>query len=592
MILFSRDNGVVSGAFLAALLALASCNLRTADDNTSPDENTPALINRVRVAVSALSDSPTVEIPDALRSADLGLFMVRPGTLLGASTVTGFRQNVPYTFKDALYVAREAGDALVKPREGSFSIVGYAPYREDAGRDFAIDLDLSVQTDSARFNVFRLTDSGVSGEPIELAGERILPRVYFVTSAGDEAAKALFGGKTPVVTLVGALTAAKYDIATGTFDYDSRRGTIRVPGSEATPEAGAFRSKVYLYPGDNLGSHIVTMEAGGARSAFKLGTLALSQGHEYQVAVTVTGGDLVVTRVTLREWDEKGRATGEERPLTFAPVSGETDPGSGGTEVPSSAAGYMEVPISGSGHPDAVLIRHFAPDSYFGGGSSPKGERRNYTIYYSKNDRLPLWVAYPLYPDCMGSTQRTDAWNWDPDLEASAQAELFSSYIGSMVRGHMLPSASRDATSELNRTTFYFTNIVPQDYDQNGGIWADFEKKERQWASNAALYDTLYIVTGPVLPLEKKRASNRGGTSSAIPSHTWKAIAAKDKRDGKWYTVAVRMPNVTPPQGDAWKNHFVTVESLEEELGLTLFPNLPAGQAKEIKRQKDEVRWR
>ncbi|MCI6278521.1 MAG: hypothetical protein SOW44_00380 [Porphyromonas sp.] len=54
---------------------------------------------------------------------------------------------------------------------------------------------------------------------------------------------------------------------------------------------------------------------------------------------------------------------------------------------------------------------------------------------------------------------------------------------------------------------------------------------------------------------------NRGGTSSAVPSHTW-------------------------------KNHFVTVESLEEEPGLTLFPNLPMPQTKEIKRQKDEVlRW-
>lgn len=254
---------------------------------------------------------------------------------------------------------------------------------------------------------------------------------------------------------------------------------------------------------------------------------------------------------------------------------------------------YMEIPAVNSGNmEDGYYVMHTAPDSYFKGGHTQGGIRRNFTIYYSKNSTLPYWVAYPLYPDCMGSSGRTDEWGWDPIIPREYQPDLSSAYKGSpkQSRGHMLASSARTASRNLNVTTFYYTNMIPQVQSHNAGNWAQLENLEKSWG-NKNDYDTIYVATGPIFdPNTTHTVSDKNGVKKVpIPTHSWKVMLRYDRSKQKYYSLAAKIPNL----GDKtkWYDHVTTVAELEKELGVTFFTHLPAEVANEVKNQKDPSKW-
>ena len=103
---------------------------------------------------------------------------------------------------------------------------------------------------------------------------------------------------------------------------------------------------------------------------------------------------------------------------------------------------------------------------------------RNYSFYWNYDDRVSMWVAYPLSRAYLGSSKRTDAWGYDPLLPAARQQNVSGGYIKGnnpvifYTRGAQLPSTHRTASQELNATTFYGTNMTPQSDDFSSGIWA------------------------------------------------------------------------------------------------------------------------
>lgn len=262
-----------------------------------------------------------------------------------------------------------------------------------------------------------------------------------------------------------------------------------------------------------------------------------------------------------------------------------TQEGNGGS-TGTNKAYYMEQVIIKSGYmQDVIIQQHDAPDSWFKGGTTPGGKRRNYTIYYSKDNIQPYIIAFPLYRDCIGDTKRTDAWNYDPEIAIQYQPNLKSSYKTGYSRGHMLSSGSRTASRNLNETTFYYTNMVPQNQSQNGGPWKSLEELERTWALNGV--DTLYVVCGPILSGTTETVRDRDGKTIPVPTHTWKAFLKKTKNGYK--SIATRMPN-TSACGQ-WKKYTLSVRQLENELGVVLFPQLPTEVAASVKSQNNTSEW-
>lgn len=104
--------------------------------------------------------------------------------------------------------------------------------------------------------------------------------------------------------------------------------------------------------------------------------------------------------------------------------------------------------------------------------------RRNYSMLYDTQYKVAYWVAYPLSNDYLGSQDRTDKWAYDPAFLSNLQANLESGYPNNaslqIDRGHQLPSGDRTYNRAENESTFYYTNMTPQNRSLNQGcglIW-------------------------------------------------------------------------------------------------------------------------
>lgn len=227
---------------------------------------------------------------------------------------------------------------------------------------------------------------------------------------------------------------------------------------------------------------------------------------------------------------------------------------------------------------DFLYVTHFAP-------ISSSVTARNYTICFDKTKRIANWVAYPLH-DCYmsGTYVRSDAWAYDPEVPASYQADLtrgsYQNWQTNGIRGHQCMSNHRYVpySDELNRQTFYSTNIMPQNSDFNSGSWGSMESV----ASAQRCSDTLYIVTGAVF-------STAGGSESItyirpaedskqcpVPNYYFKVVL-KVKRSGSTITSAMAVGAWFEHRqySDSWTNYVVSVDEIERLTGFDFFANLP-----------------
>lgn len=193
-------------------------------------------------------------------------------------------------------------------------------------------------------------------------------------------------------------------------------------------------------------------------------------------------------------------------------------------------SGWAELPEIEQGG-DIYAVRHLLSDG-----------RRNYTVCYSAEHRAPLWVAAPVHRSYTGEVKRVDNYDYDPSLPVNIQPRLSRSY-GDYTRGHMLGSAERTASREMNNQTFYVSNIAPQlrdGFNERGGAWNNLES----FVDRQVCADTLYVVTGAIYDsftdsdgtrIEPRTTRNRSdGKSIGVPTAYYKALLrTKSGRTGK-----------------------------------------------------------
>lgn len=206
---------------------------------------------------------------------------------------------------------------------------------------------------------------------------------------------------------------------------------------------------------------------------------------------------------------------------------------------------------------------------------------RNYSYWFDGNNRYATWVAYPLYKDIAASNvSRTDEWAYDPKLPQWCQPTLFKSWgtNSGYDRGHQLPSADRLHSTDANKSTFYFTNMVAQNSDFNQGIWGDLENRVRTWASNC---DTLYVVTGAVL----ETTSNQGvshikdneGKEVGVPKYMYKVLLRYSKsntENGGYSAIGFWMENKKHSSNALTATNAKKIKDIEQLTGFNFFHNL------------------
>ncbi len=250
---------------------------------------------------------------------------------------------------------------------------------------------------------------------------------------------------------------------------------------------------------------------------------------------------------------------------------------------------------------------------------------RNYSVCYDTKKLVSHWVAYPLHSTYMqrgsykakNTNGRTDAWAFDdavceyvssgyrvvrynytdPVIPQTKQWPATSTYGGGYARGHILPSASRYNTFNTNAQTFYSTNIMPQNYDFNGGSWVTIESKVRGWV----VPDTLFVVTGTLFE-GSTRTLSKGDYTVTVPSHAYKLLLRTKKGNTKKYIIditsadelqciAFLYENNKSSEYDTPQQAATTVAEIERRTGFKFFRNLNPAIADKVKSQKNLKDW-
>lgn len=231
-----------------------------------------------------------------------------------------------------------------------------------------------------------------------------------------------------------------------------------------------------------------------------------------------------------------------------------------GTGKVAEVGQYLELPAK-KALPNTMEVQHMLPSN---------SSERNYFLLYDTKMHLAHYVAYPLYNDLMKSGNRTDDWQYDPSIQKSFQPNLLDgSYVGKYSRGHQLPSADRSASRELNRTTFYFSNMVPQNQTHNGGVWNALEEQVRKLSKTV---DTLYVVTGVGFDdTNYQYTQDRSGVDCPIPDYFYKVVVWRDRQE-RWHSKAWCIPH--KPLTGSPAPYQTTLSEMETKTGFDFFPRL------------------
>lgn len=206
---------------------------------------------------------------------------------------------------------------------------------------------------------------------------------------------------------------------------------------------------------------------------------------------------------------------------------------------------------------------------------------RNYSYGYSRTHYLAKWVAYPLCKlYTSGSASGGSGWNADPKVSSAYQADYTGSFgfrPWGYERGHQIPNADRKCSREANNQTYYFTNCTLQHDDFNGEIWMRLEDKLRAAANSA---DTCYMITGCVVDDDPIYIKDPHGLEVPVPAGYFKAaiLYSKASTMNPWMGAAFyldhRYGNNKYPYANVTETEIMTIEELEEKLGMKLFVNL------------------
>ena len=128
-------------------------------------------------------------------------------------------------------------------------------------------------------------------------------------------------------------------------------------------------------------------------------------------------------------------------------------------------------------------ISAFATDSAacadhlrFGAPSTPNTTnievcRKGYALLFNTTTKTPLWVVEHLRQENVyGSAARQTQFSPDPEIPFQFQAKKSDYARTGYDQGHMAPAADFSQDQELMNQSFYFSNVVPQNADNNRHI--------------------------------------------------------------------------------------------------------------------------
>ena len=227
--------------------------------------------------------------------------------------------------------------------------------------------------------------------------------------------------------------------------------------------------------------------------------------------------------------------------------------------------------------------------------------------------KVPIWVLEHYTNKTLGKAQgvsRKDV----PFVKDEALPAIFQStnrdyHKSGYSRGHMAAAAAHKQTQQHMNDTFYLSNMVPQDFENNKQYWAQFESWTRELIKNG--FEEVWVLSGPCyMPYSFDQTHLKAITDGksvnvanfdiqgpekdvvtyqtigkqrvAVPSHLYKVIVGKlpeDKQTASsafpdYMVAAFLIPNKPIPEHVPLTQFEVPLVFLEKFTGIHVFPKL------------------
>jgi endonuclease G len=192
---------------------------------------------------------------------------------------------------------------------------------------------------------------------------------------------------------------------------------------------------------------------------------------------------------------------------------------------------------------------------------------KEFAVMHSGVSKTPLWSAEHLTRNMLsGKAQRSNEFHAEERLSHNERAELNDYAHSGYDRGHMSPSADF-IDPQSNQECFTLANMVPQNHNNNAGVWSHIESATRYLAKKSG---EAYIITGPIF---QGNNIQRIGGRVLVPTSIFKAIYLPSSGQGGVYIA----PNV------AGNNYSViSIADLEKLTGINLFPKMSQASKQQI----------
>lgn len=207
------------------------------------------------------------------------------------------------------------------------------------------------------------------------------------------------------------------------------------------------------------------------------------------------------------------------------------------------------------------------PESTF-----PMIRHSTFTLAYDEENEQASWVAYVLTREELNrkSVDRTD-WFEKDEAVLTGSADFYDYKGSGFSKGHLIPSADRAWNRKVNEETFLMSNISPQEFNFNGGVWRELEENVRDWAR---ANNRLYIITGPIIGGSQKKI---GGNQVTVPEAFFKVVLDLDEPEQKAIGFIITNEKTDRPLQD----FSMSVDEVEKVTGIDFYHHLLGSDKRE-----------
>ena len=219
----------------------------------------------------------------------------------------------------------------------------------------------------------------------------------------------------------------------------------------------------------------------------------------------------------------------------------------------------------------------------------------NYCVEWDIAKKAQRWTAFRW--DSSNSVRHTsradEPFAEDTQIPAEYRTYL-SQYAGSgYTRGHICASADRLCSNEANVQTFLLSNMHPQYWNFNGGIWLSLENKIRTWNNNN-FRDTLYVVKGGTID-HQSDIIERTSSGLIVPKYFFMALLCKNKSNVNegYKAIGFYLEHKREAYADEENvaPYIVSIDKLEDLTGIDFFCNLPDRIEQQVEKNVTPSAW-